>query len=763
MEDSLKEHCTRDTVVRNRQKCKLNESGKRLTQTKPLQPHSGVCDKSKTNDPTNRLASNGTNKRQEERLRSPCSHVYILVVVVVLSVCTRFYKIDEPAHVCWDETHFGKMGSYYINRTFFFDVHPPLGKMLIGLVGYLTGYDGTFPFIKPGDKYEHHNYLGMRGFCAALGSCLPPFAFLTVLELSNSTSAALIVACLLIFDTGCITISQYILLDPILMFFIMGSVLCMVRFNTQSFRPFSFSWWLWLLLTGVCLSGSLGVKFVGLFVILLVGINTVSDLWMLLGDLSLSLVEFGKHFLARVFGLIILPLFLYATIFAVHFIVLSKSGPGDGFFSSAFQSRLIGNNLHNASMPEYLAYGSVITLKNMRIAGGYLHSHWHLYPEGFGAPQQQVTGYMHKDFNNLWSVKRPDNSYDYTGTPVLVRHGDIITLEHKETTRNLHSHSHKAPLTKKHQQVTGYGINGTGDLNDLWQVEVVGGKKGDPVKVLRSKVRFLHHSTGCVLCSSGKTLPKWAFEQLEVTCSPYVKVTPNSQWTIEDHINPKLPNISLSVLKPTFLEILWESHIVMIRGNSGLKPKDNEMNSKPWHWPINFQGLRFSGVNETEYRVYLLGNPIIWWFNLFSLGLFVVMVTVTSVAVQRGMNLQENQKAHYRILKEGGGMLFLGWILHYLPFYIMGRILYYHHYFPAMLFSSMLTGITLDIFLKNFDIIFSPSIAKYILRGGQSVLILGVIYSFYLFHPLSYGMTGLLAHDPASSMAGLRWLESWDF
>lgn len=28
------------------------------------------------------------------------------------------------------------------------------------------------------------------------------------------------------------------------------------------------------------------------------------------------------------------------------------SGTGDGFFSSAFQSRLIGNNLHNASMPE---------------------------------------------------------------------------------------------------------------------------------------------------------------------------------------------------------------------------------------------------------------------------------------------------------------------------------------------------------------------------------------------------------------------------
>lgn len=86
------------------------------------------------------------------------------------------------------------------------------------------------------------------------------------------------------------------------------------------------------------------------------------------------------------------------------------------------------------------------------------------------------------------------------------------------------------------------------------------------------------------------------WEQVEVTCSPYLKETPSSQWNIEDHINPKcmmksyrellcfclhylmsntnlnciwcvltVPNISLSVLKPHFLEILLESHIVMIR------------------------------------------------------------------------------------------------------------------------------------------------------------------------------------------------------
>lgn len=43
-------------------------------------------------------------------------------------------------------------------------------QMLVGLSGYLTGYDGTFAFDKPGDKYENTSYLGMRlvRFCVKL-------------------------------------------------------------------------------------------------------------------------------------------------------------------------------------------------------------------------------------------------------------------------------------------------------------------------------------------------------------------------------------------------------------------------------------------------------------------------------------------------------------------------------------------------------------------------------------------------------------------
>lgn len=35
-------------------------------------------------------------------------------------------------------------------------------QMLIGLAGYLSGYDGGFAFNKPGDEYGETKYVGMR-------------------------------------------------------------------------------------------------------------------------------------------------------------------------------------------------------------------------------------------------------------------------------------------------------------------------------------------------------------------------------------------------------------------------------------------------------------------------------------------------------------------------------------------------------------------------------------------------------------------------
>lgn len=679
--------------------------------------------------------------------------------IITLTLFTRFYKVSEPDHVCWDETHFGKMGSWYINRTFFFDVHPPLGKMLIALSGYITGYDGKFPFEKPGDKYEDVKYVGMRVFCTALGAAIVPFSFIIVWEWTGSLIAASLSASLILSDVGMLTLTQYILLDPILLFFVMGTILGMAKFNSCQDLPFSFSWWFWLTFTGVMLTCSVSVKFVGLFVVLLVGIYTVKDLWTVLGDLSHPIMYTVKHFFARVFCLIIMPGLLYMFIFYIHLNVLKKSGNGDGFYSSAFQSQLEGNSLYNASMPMEVAYGSIITLKNHRTGGGYLHSHWHLYPEGVGARQQQVTTYTHKDENNNFLIKKYNTDDLDPALVDLVKHGDLIRLEHATTGRNIHSHKENAPLSKKHYQVTGYGENGTGDANDVWKVMIVNGKEGDVVTTVFSKLKFIHYLQHCVLTSSGKQLPKWAYEQQEVSCNPNMR-DQNALWNVEDNKFAGLPNVSFEVYAPSFLERFFESHAVMLQGNAGLKPKEGEVTSRPWQWPVNFRGQFFSGNN---YRIYLLGNPIVWWGNIFFLVAYIIIYVYIAVKEQRGYKYPSKITKLQAKMLSSCGWLFLGWGLHYVPFWAMGRVLYFHHYFPAALFNSMLSGIIMYYLLQFIMFSFPERIASSIYHWFIGILFSSLVYSFYLFSPLAYGMTGVSSNDPNSSMYGLKWLESWEF
>ena len=53
-------------------------------------------------------------------------------------------------------------------------------------------------------------------------------------------------------------------------------------------------------------------------------------------------------------------------------------------------------------MPKEISYGALITLKNHKTGGGYLHSHYHLYPKGSGAKQQQVTLIYPQAFHYLF-------------------------------------------------------------------------------------------------------------------------------------------------------------------------------------------------------------------------------------------------------------------------------------------------------------------------------------------------------------------------
>lgn len=72
----------------------------------------------------------------------------------------------------------------------------------------------------------------------------------------------------------------------------------------------------------------------------------------------------------------------------------------------------------------------------------------------------------------------------------------------------------------------------------------------------------------CVLTCSGKTLPKWAYEQQEIACNPTSR-DPNAMWNVEDNFYPKLPNVSFQNFAPGFVSRFIESHRVMLQGNAG--------------------------------------------------------------------------------------------------------------------------------------------------------------------------------------------------
>ena len=70
------------------------------------------------------------------------------------------------------------------------------------------------------------------------------------------------------------------------------------------------------------LAGAISVKFVGLFIVLYVGIFTIGQLWGILGDLSQPFLYTVKHFLARAVCLIAV---LYVSIFYIYLTVLLRS------------------------------------------------------------------------------------------------------------------------------------------------------------------------------------------------------------------------------------------------------------------------------------------------------------------------------------------------------------------------------------------------------------------------------------------------------
>ncbi|KAJ3027390.1 UNVERIFIED_CONTAM: Protein O-mannosyltransferase 2 [Siphonaria sp. JEL0065] len=685
---------------------------------------------------------------------------YVGVALTMAAFFTRLYRLGFADFVVWDEAHFGKFASFYIKREFYHDVHPPLGKMLLGLSGLFVGYDGRYAF-ESGAKYPASlNYTGMRAFCSLIGALMVPLGFYTGLQLKLSLLGATFLALMVMLDVALLSISRFILLDSLLLFFTALSAYCLVVFrNYQKTEPLSPRWHIWMALLGVSLGCTLSVKWVGLFVIALVGINSIEDLWDMLGDIKMPVRTYAYHWFVRITFLIVVPFTVYALSFLAHFTILNHSGEGDAQMSSLFQANLVGNNFHEN--PISIAFGSKISIKNNARGGGLLHSHVQTYPPGAsGSEQQQVTCYHHKDVNNNWIVMTPPEvSMPQRKEIRYLREGDEFRLMHEQTGKILHSHALVAPVTKSQWEVSGYGSATLLDPNDIWQLEIVKKderpqKEGEPREVRSMTTRFAirHVKLGCLLHSGdGVNYPEWGFKQAEVYCDKSNDTTNTGNlWNVEQHWNDLLPPGGSAAYPKSFWRDFVDLNIGMWTSNNALTPDPDKepdaLTSKPLQWPFMDVGLRMCGWGDHEIKFFLLGNPVVWLGSTLSLFAFGLVCFVYAVRSQRRCGDWKNS-AELGDFIFAGQVGVLGWFLHYFPFFIMGRVIL-HHYFPALYFAIILFAFITDHVAKRLG-----KLLHTIILLGLSAAVIGV---FLYFSDFVWGMEG-----PASKWKDRKWRSGW--
>lgn len=673
----------------------------------------------------------------------------IVAGICVLSLIVRLWRLGYPTSVVFDEVHFGGFASKYIKGRFFMDVHPPLAKMLIAMVGWAFGLDPSFDFKDIGKDYLEPKvpYVAMRMLGGLMGVAVVPMAFYTVKNSGHSLHASILAAVLVLFENALATQSRYIFLDSPLIFFTAFTALAWTNFHNQRKYPFSDDWFIWLFLTGVGLGLAGSVKWVGLFIIATIGTSTINQLWLLWSDLRVTSRVWLDHFIARAVCLIVVPIAIYMFMFEIHFLLLPVGGDGDGFMSAPFQMTL-GHSLQDS--PLSVAYGATITIRHLETQGGYLHSHSSNYETG--SKQQQITLYPHKDTNNNWIIQKRDGSIP--STLEYVKHGDYIRLLHAPTSKRLHSHDNKPPVTEteNHFEVSGYGSEGfEGDSNDEWRLEILdyaGGDKaaGAELHTLRSKFKLVHPNMACDLFSHRVKLPKWGFEQQEVTCLRSA-ARPKTMWVIESNSYSAYPANAPKVNyeKPGFFGKFLELNKVMWTTNAGLTDS-HPYDSRPSSWLWLRRGISFWGKEQRH--VYLIGNWFTWYLATFSVALYAAIRVLLVLRDKRGY--RDNFRGLRDYYELSGGFFFMAWCFHYFPFFLMGRQLFLHHYLPALYFAILLFCVTFDVGCR-----FIPNRYRF---AALLVVSLTAIYVFRMRSSLVYGSEWTRSQCEAS-----RLYTTWDY
>jgi dolichyl-phosphate-mannose-protein mannosyltransferase len=322
------------------------------------------------------------------RLDWQMSRGRLIGFLLLAGLLTRFAFFGWPTSSIIDEVYFARYVSSYFTHQYYFDVHPPLARLLV------AGFAAWFDFEPvPYDtdwrqEYTDGNYLILRFLPGAFGVVFPVVIFLLAERLWRDRRLAFFIAALVVLENAVITQSRLLFWEVFqLTFGFLGLLFyCHFRHSGRMVH---------LALTGLCAGAAVSVKWTGIsFVALPLAIETIDCLrgrlrwWRLLrcGAVILSLAAT-----------------IYASAFYVHFSLLPLSGPGDAFMSREFQSGLAGNR--HATDPPRAQMGFLAKLTeingemyrtNKRMRDHPFGSRWYQWPLG-----EKAVGYWRQGALNI--------------------------------------------------------------------------------------------------------------------------------------------------------------------------------------------------------------------------------------------------------------------------------------------------------------------------------------------------------------------------
>ncbi len=244
-------------------------------------------------------------------------NTWVLIILITLfCFAFRIYHLGNIHDLIFDEVYFVDFAKKYLSHTEFFDIHPPLGKLIIAL----------------GIKIFGDTSFGWRIMAAIFGTALIPLIYITGKELGGKVTgifATLIIA----LDGMILAYSRLGLLDIFLAFFIILTFFTFLKFcNSKNLS--------YLILTGIFLGLAASIKYIGWLLLPLIIVMAIVK--------KVPLRRF--YFLDYLIFLIILPVTIYLLFFLVNY----PTGP---FLSQVIEWHRQTFN-YNLNLTEGHPYGS---------------------------------------------------------------------------------------------------------------------------------------------------------------------------------------------------------------------------------------------------------------------------------------------------------------------------------------------------------------------------------------------------------------------